>query len=302
MKALLRNQILVFALVVVTTTNCSQDGRLTTPNENLLNNLQSRFDDNNYVSKFEVPKNPFESDGKKAAKLFNKVRSSVSNYRQVQYQNNGTSKFRFASFNQIREVSQGNDANTFGIESPGELNAVTKILTQEDNSITREAIMKTNDALKEVPLSEVGGLKILDNAVNENRISPLQRDLMVLNYKEMTTAKSKEELISISNTFETEIANSNIDSADKNALLLNCSLVRHMVLENPSIGGIKALNTAVVMPLIVGVLLPAAIIYGSYWVGRGIGAIFCDPSSPSAYEACLDTYGGIAAMLAVAAV
>ena len=228
--------------IILMNSNCSQVDKIESPSEKLLEGLKQRYEDNNYVSPKDVPLNPYEQQGKDAGALFKKIRMVMTTNQQARKFSSirGTGHFKLASFKS--GITKVNSQETFGIESSSDLNKVMDVLVADNNALTNEHIKKTNDALAEIPLTEMGGLKILDNAVVKDGMTPLQKDLIIIHYNGISSAKSKEQVTSISNTFETEIANSSISTDEKKSLLINCAMVRYMVIENPEINAMKALN------------------------------------------------------------
>lgn len=282
----------MFALVVMATTNCSQADSVRTAEENLLRTLQNRFDENKYISSKKRVNNPYDNVGKQAKNLMNKVTNSISKYRAA---NNASQKsssvFRLASY----KLTSENTNTTLGIANPEELAIVSKIISDHNPAIAPDKINMLNNELTKVELTEMRGLKILDNAVEKGTLSPLQKDLMVLHYQEISKAKSKDEIIAISNTYESEIVVSKIDELQKKELLVNCSLVRHLVLENASIGDLTAKNasfklTAAVVPVIINIIIAAAATVVTYELARGFASVLCPTTSTSSYQECVDGF------------
>lgn len=255
---------------------CNQTNEVNTPSEALTSRMQERFESDNYVTNQEAALNPFNSRGKSAGILFDKIlKATSSNVRQVNSRDGGHNGiFRLASYH---SSLVSNETPSWGIEDKSTLDVIADIASDHfDDSAVKDNLYQTNDVLKSYPASTMGSQKLLDDALRNNKITKLQYDLFVAYYKEILTAKTKLEASLITSTFETEVVNSKIDDNEKQLLLIVASGLKHVVFENKLValnfgknGEIYFQQTASAIATMVKV---ATIVKG-FIVGTVIGAV-----------------------------
>jgi hypothetical protein len=197
------------------------------------------------------------------------------------------------SLHRAKYVNLG-ESKSFGFQSADQLSIVSEIIREDYNNISDASIKEINSALNNIPFAEAGALDVLDNSVKKNNMTPLQRELILMQYEEMKTSDSREEISSIVATFEYEVANSAISEVEKRSLLTTNAMVRNTILENKDFSNTQYSNVAWAAPIaVVAIFFGGAIL--AYEVGYQIGLMVC-PNNANYYN-CAEDVAGVSSLI-----